>query len=159
MALSLDPGWAPAQKLSFYKQFLSTFQQKKKRLLFFLFLHSKFINSRLPLFPFIKYNEATEWICSWSVLLSVSCGTKGCFMASVKKKRGGGSKRARQTWSSKRGGDAPLLFRCILMANLLSSVPLRMIRTRCFLEKCKLLDLPGARCHFDSPVWTQRLPK
>lgn len=58
--LSLNSGWAPA-KAFLVQAVLCRFQQRKA---FFFFLHSKFINSRLPLFPFIKYNEATEWICS-----------------------------------------------------------------------------------------------
>lgn len=131
-----------------------------------ILLHSKFINSRLPLFPFIKYNEATEWICSWSVVLSVSSGTKGCSMASIKREKQAAKPGALwdKTSTSKRGRNASkqpcsLLFRFILMANLLSSVLHEMIRARCFSEKCKLLDLPGAHCHFDSPFWEQWLPK
>lgn len=60
-----------------------------------------------------------------------------------------------KTSNSKRGREAPEQLGClpstfILMANLSSSVLGEMIRPRCFSEKCKLLDLPGAHCQFDS---------
>lgn len=136
MDLSLDSGWAPA-KAFLVQAVLSSFILAKGGAFFpYFFLHSKFINSRLPLFPFIKYNEATEQ----SVALSVSSGTKSCFMASIKEGRQGRQNLELHgtRWAAARGGrDASkqprrLPFTFILMANLLSRVLRWMIRARCF---------------------------
>lgn len=72
--------WPPSSRhFALYKQFCAVFS---KGCIFYI-PSSLIVDSQF--FPFIKYNETSQCIRNRSVVLSASCGTKGCLVAQIKR--------------------------------------------------------------------------
>lgn len=81
MDLSLDSGPPPVATLPY----TSSFVQFSAKDAFFYIPSSLIVDSQF--FPFIKYNETSQCIRNRSVVLSASCGTKGCLVAQIKRRK------------------------------------------------------------------------
>lgn len=129
--------WISSSLVSVYTDFYEVFSKST------LFFHLKFIHSRFATFGLIKHSEAT-------LNLQLMCGSVSRRWDQRRLPGSRGDKEATETATCSRGASErrrSLPVGLILMANLLSSVLCRMIRACCFCGKCKLLGLPGVRCH------------